>query len=104
MIVPLVYCHKYVSGLSSQSAMQQRLSISHGSTLLRTYCRVFAGIILTSQHTILSSVLSYNTYMDGLRLQDFTLQPSDATHWLYNKKTERFLRLEKRTAEDQLVF
>ena len=30
--------------------------------------------------------MTYNTMMDGLRLQDFTLTVADSTPWLYNER------------------
>ena len=68
--------------------MQQRLNSSYGSTLLRTYFGVFndTETEATAYSHSDAYITSYNTYMDGLRLQDFTLQPSDGTHWLYNER------------------
>ncbi len=68
--------------------MQQRLHSSYGSTLLRTYFGVFHNVETegTAYNHNDGYITSYNTYMDGIRLQAFTLQPSDGTHWLYNER------------------
>ena len=88
IITPFVYCQKYGAGASTSSSMQQRLNSSYGATLLRTYFGVFHNTETegTAYNHNDGFITSYNTYMDGLRLQDFTLQPSDSTHWLYNER------------------
>jgi hypothetical protein len=88
IITPFVYCQKYASSSGTSNAMQQRINASYGSTLLRTYFGVFYNTETSSyaySHND-SYLVDYNTYMDGLRLQDFTLKVSDSTHWLYNEK------------------
>ena len=88
IITPFVYCQKYASSSGTANAMQQRINASYGSTLLRTYFGIFHNTE-TSRFAYThndSFVVDYNTYMDGLRLQDFTLKASDSTHWLYNER------------------
>ena len=88
MIVPFLHHQKYVTGVSTTSSMQQRINSSYGSSLLRTYFGIYPSTetdLTTYTHND-SFVVSYNTYMDGLKLQDFTLQSSDATHWLSNER------------------
>ena len=68
--------------------MQQRINSSYGSTLLRTYFGVFHAdekSATTYDHND-SYLVDFNTYMDGLRLQDFTIKTSDSTHWIVNEK------------------
>ena len=91
IITPFVYCQKYNASASTSSAMQQRLNSSYGSTLLRTYFGVFSNNesdLTTYTHND-GLITSYNTYMDGLRLQDFTLSVADSTHWLSNERNFR---------------
>jgi len=71
--------------------MQQRLNSSYGSTLLRVYFGVYQNLeetINTYTHND-SFITSYNTYMDGLRLQDFTLTTADSTPWIVNERNFR---------------
>jgi hypothetical protein len=91
LIVPFVYCQKYNASASTSSAMQQRLNSSYGSTLLRVYFGVYQNLeetINTYTHND-SFITSYNTYMDGLRLQDYTLTTADSTAWLSNERNFR---------------
>ena len=88
LIIPFVYCQKYNASTSTSSAMQQRLNSSYGATLLRIYFGCFNAtedVLTTYQHND-SCMTSYNTYMDGLRLQDFTLSTADSTHWIANER------------------
>ena len=88
LMIPFVYCQKYVSAVSSSTAMQQRINRTYGSTLLRTYFGVYhlsEDKLTTYTHND-SYVVDYNTYMDGLRLQDFTIKVSDSSHWLVNEQ------------------
>ncbi len=61
--------------------MQQLINSSYGSTLLRAYFGVFHGT--ETNATVYtrndSYITDYNTYTDGLCLQDFTLKISDGT-------------------------
>ena len=88
MIVPFVKCQKYAAAQSQGASMQQRISKSEGSTLLRTYFSVFVegedGKDAYNHSD--ANILTYNTMMDGLRLQDFTLSIADGTAWLYNER------------------
>ena len=89
LMVPFVYCQKYAtSTASTTSAIQQRMNSSYGHTLLRTYFGVYHATeteaTAYTHHD--GTVIDYNTYMDGLRLQDFTLRVADSTHWLYNER------------------
>ena len=91
LIIPFVYGQKYSSAASGSNAMQQRINASYGHTLLRTYFGCF-HVTETSQTAYThndSFITDYNTYMDGLRLQDFTFKVSDSTHWLYNERNFR---------------
>ena len=92
LIVPFVYCQKYSAGAAITTAsMQQRINSTYGSTLLRTYFGAFNGTETNAtvyNHND-SWTLNYNTYMDGLRLQDFTLAISDGTAWLANERNFR---------------
>ena len=84
--MPFVQHHKYVKGSATTSSMQQRMNSNSGATLLRTYFGKYPATETDLTYTHYDSfVVSYNTYMDGLRLQDFTIQSSDATHWLSNE-------------------
>ena len=88
LITPFVYCQKFVSSSGTSNAIQQRINSTYGSTLLRTYFGCF-HITETSANAYDhndSYIVDYNSYMDGLRLQDFTLRVSDATHWLHNNQ------------------
>ena len=88
LIVPFVYGQKYNASASTSSAMQQRLNLSSGVSLLRIYFGCFNAtedVLTTYQHND-SCITSYNTYIDGLRLQDFTLSTADSTHWLANER------------------
>jgi len=88
LLVPFVQHQKYVTGSATTASMQQRINSSYGQTLLRTYFGIYPATetdITTYTHND-SFVVSYNTYMDGLKLQDFTLQSNDATHWLANER------------------
>ena len=88
LIVPFVNSQKYSSAASGSNAMQQRINATYGHTLLRTYFSCFNNSEVSQfAYTHNDSVIvDYNTYMDGLRLQDFTLKVSDSTHWLYNER------------------
>ena len=71
--------------------MQQRINSTNGSTLLRTYFSVFNNneTDLSAYTHPDSNIVNYNTMMDGLRLQDFTLTSADSTPWLYNESCFR---------------
>ena len=88
LITPFVFSQKYSSAASGSNAMQQRINATYGHTLLRTYFACFNNSEVSQfAYTHNDSVIvDYNTYMDGLRLQDFTLKVSDSTHWLYNER------------------
>ena len=92
LITPFVYCQKYALGGNATSmSMQQRLNSSYGSTLLRAYFGAFHGTesnatVYTHNDTY---IVDYNTYMDGLRLQDYTLRIADGTAWLTNERNFR---------------
>ena len=91
LITPFVYSQKYSSASSGSNAMQQRINATYGHTLLRTYFGCF-HVTETSQTAYThndSFITDYHTYMDGLRLQDFTLRTADSTHWLYNERNFR---------------
>jgi len=91
IITPFVYCQKYNASASTSSSAQQRLNSSYGSTLLRVYFSAFSNSesdLTTYTHND-ALITSYNTYLDGLRLQDFTLATSDSTHWLSNERNFR---------------
>ena len=88
MIVPFVKCQKYAAAAAEGASLQQRISKSDGSTLLRTYFSIFTDGEVNENafnHTD-ANILTYNTMMDGLRLQDFTLSVADGTAWLYNER------------------
>ena len=75
LITPFVYCQKFVSSSGTSNAIQQRINSTYGSTLLRTYFGCF-HITETSANAYDhndSYIVDYNSYMDGLRLQYFTL-------------------------------
>ena len=66
--------------------MQQRINSTNGVNLLRTYFSIFVNgetDLNAYTHTD-ASIISYNTMMDGLRLQDYTLAVADGTAWLTN--------------------
>ena len=88
MIVPFVNYQKYVTGAATQATIQQRMTRAQGATLLRVYFGIY-NIDETTATTYThpdSTIATYNTLMDGLRLQDFTLSPTDGTAWLYNER------------------
>jgi hypothetical protein len=91
LIVPFVYCQKYALATGTTASMQQRINSSYGSTLLRAYFGIFHGT--ETNATVFthndSYITDYNTYMDGLRLQDFTLKISDGTAYLANERNLR---------------
>ena len=71
--------------------MQQRHNSSYGSTFLRTYFGFLSNAesdLTTYTHKD-GLITSYNTYMDGLRLQDYTVSIADSTHWLTNERNFR---------------
>ena len=75
MIVPFVKCQKYAAAQSQGASLQQRISKSDGSTLLRTYFSIFTDGEVNENafnHTVVN-ILTYNTMMDGLRLHIKTL-------------------------------
>ena len=87
MIVPFVKCQKYAAA-TAEISIQQRISKSDGASLLRTYFSIFTDGEVNDNafnHTDVN-ILTYNTMMDGLRLQDFTLSIADGTAWLYNER------------------
>ena len=89
MIVPFVQ----LTGSATTASMQQRMNSNSGATLLRAYFGIYPlseSDLTTYTHND-SFVVSYNTYMDGLRLQDFTIQSIDATHWLFKNETLKVL-------------
>ena len=88
MVVPFVRGQKFASAASAGASMQQRISKSDCSTLLRTYFSIFTDVE-TSRDAYNHSdanILTYNTMMDGLRLQDFTLSVADGTAYLCNER------------------
>ena len=91
MIVPFVKCKKYAAAQSQSASMQQRISKSDGSTLLRTYFGIFSNgeVDLLAYNHADTNLLTYNTMMDGLRLQDFTLSTTDGTAYLCNERNLR---------------
>jgi hypothetical protein len=96
-------------------AMQQRITRGYGQRLLRCYTSIFGSeTIANSNQCIVTGTLpktvagdlaiigfatraftinqhndtplsAYNTTLDGIRLQDFTLSAEDATHYLVNE-------------------
>ena len=91
MIVPFVYCQKYAAAQATGASMQQRITKNNGSSLLRTYFSIFSNVDteLDAYTHLDAHLTSYNTMMDGLRLQDFTLSVADSTSWLYNERNFR---------------
>ena len=71
--------------------MQQRLNSSYRSTLLRDYFGIFHGTETNARLYIHNDgyFTDFNTYMDGLGLQDFTLKISDGTAYLANERNFR---------------
>ena len=88
LIIPFVYSQKYASAGSSGASMQQRMNSTYGSTLLRTYFSIFVNgeVDLNAYTHTDANITSYNTMMDGLRLQDYTLTVADGTMWLSNEQ------------------
>ena len=99
---------------SSAFSMQQRITRGYGHHLLRCYSSIFGAEGVTLQSQIGTALLplsvgdgvqtgvavvtgfttnqhsdvtlgGYNTSLDGIRLQDFTLSANDSTHWLVNE-------------------
>jgi hypothetical protein len=88
LIIPFVNSQKYASSASAGASMQQRINSTYGSTLLRTYFSIFVNgetDLNAYTHTD-ANIISYNTMMDGLRLQDYTLSVADGTIWLTNEQ------------------
>ena len=88
LMVPFVNYQKYVTNTATQATIQQRITRAQGVSLLRVYWGVYnitESDITTYNHND-ASIVSYNTMMDGLRMQDFTLSPTDGTAWLYNER------------------
>ena len=87
LTVPYVYCQKLITGQSTMATIQQRINRSYGHTLLRCYTAIFPQAeseCTTFLHED-SNVVNYNSFMDGLRMQDMTISPADATHYLINQ-------------------
>ena len=86
--VPFTYCQKLISPSSTSTAIQQRINRTYGSHLLRCYTAVYDQ--LESDITMFNhpdrNIIDYNTFMDGLRLQDYTIKVADSTHWLTNER------------------
>ena len=87
-MVPFVWGQKFAAAASAGASMQQRINRTYGSTLLRTYFSIFVNgeVDLDSYTHSDANILTYNTMMDGLRLQDFTLSVADSTTWLCNER------------------
>ena len=88
MIIPFVYSQKYAASQSAGASMQQRINSTNGVNLLRTYFSIFVNgetDLGAYTHTD-ANIISYNTMMDGLRLQDYTLAVADGTAWLTNER------------------
>ena len=88
MIIPFVYSQKYAASQSAGASMQQRINSTNGVNLLRTYFSSFINDetdLEAFTHTD-ANIISYNTMMDGLRLQDYTLAVADGTAWLTNER------------------
>ena len=91
LIVPFVNYQKYVTSAAGQATIQQRITRAQGATLLRVYFGIYhidETTITTYSHNDIP-ITTYNTMMDGLRMQDFTLSPTDGTAWLYNEQNFR---------------
>jgi len=88
MIIPFVNGQKYATSASAGASMQQRFNSTNGSTLLRTYFSIFLSgeTDLDSYTHTDANIISYNTMMDGLRLQDYTVAVADGTAWLTNER------------------
>ena len=86
--VPFTYCPKLITPNSTSTAIQQRINRTYGSHLLRCYTAVYDQ--LEADITMFNhpdrNIIDYNTFMDGLRLQDYTIKVSDSTHWLTNER------------------
>ena len=88
MIIPFVNGQKFAASASAGASMQQRFNSTNGSTLLRTYFSIFVNgetDLDAYTHTD-ANIISYNTMMDGLRLQDYTIAVADGTAWLTNER------------------
>lgn len=100
LTVPYVYSTKTsVTSAATSFSMQQRVTRGYGQRLLRCYSAMFNGAStlagLTHSDALISS---YNTSLDGIRLQDFPLRVADSTHWLVNEPLIRdscYLTLEQ---------
>ena len=86
--VPFTYCQKLISPNSTSTAIQQRINRTYGSHLLRCYTAVYDQ--LEADITMFNhpdrNIVDYNSFMDGLRLQDYTIKVADSTHWLTNER------------------
>ena len=88
MIVPFVKGQKFAAAASAGLSMQQKISKSDGSSLLRTYLSIFIDgeTSRDAYNHSDANILTYNTMMDGLRLQNFTLSTTDGTAYLTNER------------------
>ena len=86
--VPFTYCQKLITPNTTSTAIQQRINRTYGSHLLRCYTAVYDQ--LEADITMFNhpdrNIIDYNSFMDGLRLQDYTIKVSDSTHWLTNER------------------
>lgn len=86
--IPYIYSQLLSTSTGTNIAIQQRLNRSYGESLLRTYLGVFNTTnkwYSTMDHDV-APITSYNTTMDYIKLQDFTLANSDSTDWLVNNQ------------------
>ena len=86
--VPFTYCQKLITPSSTSTAIKQRINRTYGSHLLRCYTAVYDQLEadLTMFNHPDRNIIDYNSFMDGLRLQDYTIKVSDSTHWLTNER------------------
>jgi hypothetical protein len=106
LIFPYVYNTRTSAPSSSSLSIQQRITRSYGSRLLRCYNMITPNASFTGTASAIQFVGdtgfaphlnfhnsrfigSYNTSIDQIRLQDLALSPTDGTAYLYN---EYFLR------------
>jgi len=86
--VPFTYCQKLITPSSTSTAIQQRINRTYGSHLLRCYTAVYDQ--LEADITMFNhpdrNIIDYNSFMDGLRLQEYTIKVADSTHWLTNER------------------
>lgn len=88
MVIPYPTVSTYALGTSTSTAVQHRVGRSFGSTLLRIYSSEYntanAGTLHSNFNNIAGSkTSSFNTQLNGQRLQDDNLNVAESLQWQY---------------------